>query len=398
MKNGTFSIIAPTTATSYATLASYANTFRMPFVSPAFPQITDVRPALYGISLRPRYLPAIVEVIKHYRWKSILYLYDSDDGLLKLQHLFQLTTDRYHLEVKVVKRVQNASDVHRFLRRLEDRDRESRKYVVLDCSADTTRQIIISHVRDPFMGRRNYHFLLTSLIMDEFQNNPSLEFGAVNITGFRLVQNTTLPYKEVFTERISKIPWPDPKKKRISADAALMYDGAKVLLHAFKQLLRDYPSIFSKNFRRGEVYNNNTRGIDCRREKVMPWEHGEEIAKRIRSIAEWSDLKGLKLSSPKYRRVYQDTGFESNKTYIVTSILEEPYLMYKKPEPGQVLTGNDVFEGYCKDLADLIADNLKFNYTLKLVNDSKYGGQDANSQAGWNGMVGELIRQASLYF
>ncbi|KAH8025324.1 hypothetical protein HPB51_006948 [Rhipicephalus microplus] len=38
-------------------------------------------------------------------------------------------------------------------------------------------------------------------------------------------------------------------------------------------------------------------------------------------IAEWSDLKGLKLSSPKYRRVYQDTGFESNKTYIVTSIL-----------------------------------------------------------------------------
>ncbi|KAH8025323.1 hypothetical protein HPB51_006947 [Rhipicephalus microplus] len=209
---------------------------------------------------------------------------DRGGGLLKLQHLFQLTTDRYHLEVKVVKRVQNASDVHRFLRRLEDRDRESRKYVVLDCSADTTRQIIISHVRDPFMGRRNYHFLLTSLIMDEFQNNPSLEFGAVNITGFRLVQNTTLPYKEVFTERISKIPWPDPKKKRISADAALMYDGAKVLLHAFKQLLRDYPSIFSKNFRRGEVYNNNTRGIDCRREKVMPWEHGEEIAKRIRSV------------------------------------------------------------------------------------------------------------------
>ncbi|KAK8780784.1 hypothetical protein V5799_017872 [Amblyomma americanum] len=419
--------------------------------------------------------------------------HNEQQGLQKLQHLFQLTTDRYHLEVKVVKRVQNASDVHRFLRRLEDRDRESRKYVVLDCSADTTRQIIISHVRDPFMGRRNYHFLLTSLIMDEFQNNPSLEFGAVNITGFRLVQNTTLPYKEVFTERISKIPWPDPKKKRISADAALMYDGAKVLLHAFKQLLRDYPSIFSKNFRRGEVYNNNTRGIDCRREKVMPWEHGEEIAKRIRSakikgltgnisfddrgfrvnytidvvemtinsemvkIAEWSDVKGLKLSSPKYRRVYQDTGFESNKTYIVTSILvkyfrkhfplaffssylpvillifnctgardvtvysqaykyddaskktsarvpksavdsqtdtqEEPYLMYKKPEPGQVLTGNDVFEGYCKDLADLIADNLKFNYTLKLVNDSKYGGQDANTQAGWNGMVGELIRQ-----
>ncbi|KAM7290700.1 hypothetical protein ISCGN_027299 [Ixodes scapularis] len=209
-----------------------------------------------------------------------------------------------------------------------------------------------------------------------------------------------------------------------------MYDGAKVLLNAFKRLLKDYPTIFSKNFRRGEVYNNNTRGIDCRRDRVMPWEHGEEIAKRIRTakmkgltgnisfdergfrinftidvvemtinsemvkIAEWSDVKGLELSSPKYRRVYQDTGFENNKTYVVTSILEEPYLMFKKAEPGQTLTGNDVFEGYCKDLADLVAEHLKFNYTLKLVNDSKYGGQDANSQAGWNGMVGELIRQA----
>ncbi|XP_064482160.1 glutamate receptor 1-like isoform X1 [Ornithodoros turicata] len=429
MKNGTFAIIAPTTATSYATLASYANTFRMPFVSPAFPQVTDLRPALYGISMKPRYLPAIVEVIKHYRWKSIFYLYDSDDGLLKLQHIFHLTTDRYQLEVKIVRRVRNASEVHRFLRRVEDRDRQSRKYVVLDCSAQTTRQIIVNHVRDPFMGRRNYHFLLTSLIMDEFQNNPSLEFGAVNITGFRIVQNNTMPYKEIFTERISRIPWPDPKAKRISAHAALMYDGARVLLNAFKRLLRDYPGIFSKNFRRGEVYNNNTRGIDCRKDRIMPWEHGEEIAKRLRTakirgltgnisfddrgfrtnftidvvemtinsemvkIAEWSDANGLELSAPKYRRVLLDTGFESNKTYIVTSILEEPYLMYKKAEPGQILSGNDVFEGYCKDLADLIAEHLKFNYTLKLVNDSKYGGQDANSAAGWNGMVGELIRQ-----
>ncbi|KAG0412877.1 hypothetical protein HPB47_009972 [Ixodes persulcatus] len=88
----------------------------------------------------------------------------SRTGLLKLQHLFQLTTDRYHLEVRVVRRVRNASDVNGYLRRMEDRDRESRKYVVLDCTAETTREIIINHVRDPFMGRRNYHFLLTSLV------------------------------------------------------------------------------------------------------------------------------------------------------------------------------------------------------------------------------------------
>ncbi|GFR01938.1 glutamate receptor 1 [Trichonephila clavata] len=109
-------------------------------------------------------------------------------------------------------------------------------------------------------------------------------------------------------------------------------------------------------------------------------------------VAEWSDSDGLQQIPPNYKRIPQNTGFE-NKTYIVTSILEEPYLMYKKAEDGQILEGNDMFEGYCKDLADLIADNLKFSFIIKLVNDSAYGGKDPTSPVGWNGMVGELIRK-----
>jgi hypothetical protein len=35
--------------------------------------------------------------------------------------------------------------------------------------------------------------------------------------------------------------------------------------------------------------------------------------------------------------------------------------MLRKPEPGENLTGNDRFEGYCKDLADLIAKTLGLN-------------------------------------
>lgn len=40
---------------------------------------------------------------------------------------------------------------------------------------------------------------------------------------------------------------------------------------------------------------------------------------------------------------------------------EEPYIMLRKPEPGETLTGNDRFEGYCKDLADLIAKELEIS-------------------------------------
>jgi hypothetical protein len=51
------------------------------------------------------------------------------------------------------------------------------------------------------------------------------------------------------------------------------------------------------------------------------------------------------------------------REFILISFLlqEEPYIMLRTPEPGENLTGNDRFEGYCKDLADLIAKTLGIN-------------------------------------
>ena len=67
----------------------------------------------------------------------------------------------------------------------------------------------------------------------------------------------------------------------------------------------------------------------------------------------------------------------------------------KTEEKGVVNVGNNRFEGYSKDLADLIANHLQITYEMRLVKDSKYGGQDPAAPHGWNGMVGELIRHVS---
>lgn len=58
--------------------------------------------------------------------------------------------------------------------------------------------------------------------------------------------------------------------------------------------------------------------------------------------------------------------------------------MYKNAEKGVEYSGNDRFEGYCKDLADLIANHLNIKYEMILVNDSKYGGMDPTSPSGNN--------------
>lgn len=78
-------------------------------------------------------------------------------------------------------------------------------------------------------------------------------------------------------------------------------------------------------------------------------------------VAEWSDDLGLQPLSAKYVRLKPHAEIEKNRTYIVTTVLEEPYIMLKRPNVGETLEGNDRFEGYCKDLADLLAKKLGIN-------------------------------------
>ena len=40
--------------------------------------------------------------------------------------------------------------------------------------------------------------------------------------------------------------------------------------------------------------------------------------------------------------------FFRTQTFLMTTILEEPYMMLTKPRKGVQLTGNDRYEGYCK--------------------------------------------------
>ncbi len=66
-----------------------------------------------------------------------------------------------------------------------------------------------------------------------------------------------------------------------------MYDGAKVLLDTYSRLLVKYSDLFRNNFRRGEIYNNGSKGIDCRRSPVIPWEHGTKIRNIMRKVIQF---------------------------------------------------------------------------------------------------------------
>lgn len=52
--------------------------------------------------------------------------------------------------------------------------------------------------------------------------------------------------------------------------------------------------------------------------------------------------------------------------------------------------GRIIFEGFCVDLLDKLAENLDFEYKINIVKDGKYGEQ-INGTYKWNGMIGEIL-------
>lgn len=47
------------------------------------------------------------------------------------------------------------------------------------------------------------------------------------------------------------------------------------------------------------------------------------------------------------------------------------------------------YKGYCIDLLDELAKNLKFTYEIYISPDGMYGAELENGT--WNGMIGELV-------
>ncbi|CAI5795273.1 glutamate receptor ionotropic, kainate 4 [Podarcis lilfordi] len=111
----------------------------------------------------------------------------------------------------------------------------------------------------------------------------------------------------------------------------------------------------------------------------------------FRQIGHWHVTKGLTMDNQIFSSNVSESLF--NTTLIVTTILENPYLMLKGNH--QELEGNDQYEGFCMDMLAELAAILHFNYKIQLVGDGVYGVPEANGS--WTGMVGELIaRKADL--
>ncbi|XP_073674386.1 glutamate receptor 4a [Garra rufa] len=304
--------------------------------------------------------------------------------------------------------VENFNDAS-YRRLLEDLDRRQEKKFVIDLEAERLQNILEQIVS---VGKhvKGYHYIIANLGFKDISLERFMHGGA-NVTGFQLVDFSKAMVIKLMQRwnKLDQREYPGSESPP-RYTSSLTYDGVLVMAEAFRNLRRQKIDIS----RRGNAG-------DCLANPAAPWNQGIDMERTLkqvriqgltgniqfdhygrrvnytmdvfelksngpRKIGYWNDLDKLVLVQNELS-MGNDSAME-NRTVIVTTIMEGPYVMLKKN--WEMYEGNDQYEGYCVDLASEIAKHIGIKYKISIVPDGKYGARDPETKI-WNGMVGELV-------
>ncbi|XP_037402259.1 glutamate receptor 4a isoform X4 [Pygocentrus nattereri] len=400
---GVFAIFGLYDKRSVHTLTSFCSALHISLISPSFPAEGETQ---FVLQLRPNLRGALISILDHYDWNRFVFLYDTDRGYAILQAIME-KAGQNGWQVSAIC-VENFNDAG-YRRLLEDLDRRQEKKFVIDLEPERLQTILEQAVS---VGKhvKGYHYIIANLGFKDISLERFMHGGS-NVTGFQLV-DFSKPMVIKLMQRWNKLdqreyPGSETPPKYTSS---LTYDAVLVMAEAFRNLRRQKIDIS----RRGNAG-------DCLANPAAPWNQGidmERTLKQVRiqgltgniqfdhygrrvnytmdvfelrsngpqKIGYWNDIDKLVL-------VQNELGGGNgsameNRTVIVTTIMEGPYVMLKKN--WEMYEGNDQYEGYCVDLASEIAKHIGIKYKISIVPDGKYGARDPETKI-WNGMVGELV-------
>ncbi|XP_078123676.1 glutamate receptor ionotropic, kainate 5-like isoform X1 [Sander vitreus] len=282
--------------------------------------------------------------------------------------------------------------------------------IIIDANASISYHIL-RKANELGMMSAFYKYILTTmdfplLRLDDVVGDQS------NILGFSMLNSSHPFYLEFirslnlsWREGCNITPYPGP-----ALSSALMFDAVHVVVSAVRELNRSQeigvkplsctsPLIWQHgtslmNYLRMVEYDGLTGHIEFNSKgqrtnytlKIL-----EKHPRGHKEIGTWYSNNTLAMNSTSLDLNASET--LANKTLIVTTILENPYVMHKANH--QDYQGNDQYKGFCVDMLRELADILKFSFKIKLVDDGLYGAPEPNGS--WTGMVGELInRKADL--
>ncbi|XP_056009393.1 glutamate receptor 2-like [Ostrea edulis] len=439
MATGVFLFFGSKDTKSAEIIESFTRKFHVPYVCPCLTTVVNTK-RNFQIHMKPPFTMAIVDMIRHYNWRNMIYLYDSTEGLQRFNEVMSaFYEDMSNKETMLAIRLSDINYAHEQLRFIDSitfryGDANFRN-IIFDLSSQESYELIMKQLAEVGMNKEGYFYLFSTMDFSKLDFEHFIH-GGVNVTGFDLV-NTEEPKVKSFLRKwrtANQNIYPAAGQPLMS-EAALAVDAMELITTAFRRMLAQNEIVFQENFRRTKMYNFYgdviLKGIQCfnKEHGFIPWQHGENILKELKSI-EFSGLTGpVAFDENGYRKNYEihvsrvglnqpalkigkwtrrgftvvgaddKNSFRRNMTrrdglIRITTILVAPFLQYKKDAD---LRGNasdpnynDRFEGFTVDLTEKIAKRLNLKYRLELVGDNQFGRQDEQTGK-WNGIMGELI-------
>uniref|UniRef100_A0A8C9U0V7 Glutamate receptor n=1 Tax=Scleropages formosus TaxID=113540 RepID=A0A8C9U0V7_SCLFO len=399
---GVYAIIGLYDRQTVNMLMSFCGALHVCFITPSFPIETSNQ---FVIQLRPEIQDALVAVIEHYRWTKFVYMYSSHSGMTALQKVLDTAAEKNWMVTSINLLTMTEAA---FLKVLQDLDKKKEGQIIMDCELDRLSSIL-NLIAAQGRNLKSYHYILANLGFTDIDLTEFRKAGA-NVTGFQLMNYTDpTPKKRLKVKMFASREMPERADK--SYTGALTYDGVSVMAAAFQNLRKQ----------RIDISRRGNAG-DCLANPPAPWGQGIDIQRALqqvqiegltghiqfnekgrrtnytvsvmelspdgpKKVGYWNEEEKY-VSTATYSHGSNETFGLQNRTYIVTTILESPYVMLKKNH--DQLVGNDKYEGYCVELAAEIAKHVGYTYKLEIVPDGKYGARDSETKM-WNGMVGELV-------
>ncbi|XP_068780384.1 glutamate receptor ionotropic, kainate 5 isoform X3 [Struthio camelus] len=338
---------------------------------------------------------ALGHILRSFRYPAASLICAKAECLLRLEELVrQFLISRETLSVRML---DDSQDPTPLLKEIRD---DKITTIIIDANASVSH-LVLSKASELGMTSAFYKYILTTmdfpmLRLDALADAPS------TILGFSMF-NTSHPFYLEFVrslnmswrENCELSPYPGP-----ALSAALMFDAVHVVVGAVRELNRSQ-----------EI---GVRPLACNSASI--WQHGTSLMNYLRMV-EYDGLTGRVEFNSKGQRTnytlhvlekgrhgHREVGVWysnrtlamnattlainasdslANKTLIITTILENPYVMRVGGAGGA-----ERYEGFCVDMLQELAGLLKFRFHIKLVEDGLYGAPEPNGS--WTGMKADL--------
>ncbi|XP_062870581.1 glutamate receptor ionotropic, kainate 1 isoform X5 [Trichomycterus rosablanca] len=272
---GVAAVFGPAHSSSVSAVQSICNALEVPHVQTHWKHPTVDNKDTFFINLFPEQTSisrAILDVVTHYKWKSVTVVYEDSAGLMRMQELIKAPS-KNSMKVRIRQLPTGSSDARPLLKEMK---KEQEFYVIFDCTYQMASELL-KQLMSMGMMTEYYHFFFTTLDLFALDLEP-YRYSGVNMTAFRLL-NLDDPYVASVVQRWSTERQLAPYRPESGLISGVMTTAAALM----------YDAVFMVAVASQRASQMTVSSLQCHRHK--PWRYGPRFMNLFKE-ARWDGLTG----------------------------------------------------------------------------------------------------------